>query len=670
MLSDPTQRVVALRNRLRDAIYRYYIQQQPQLTDAEYDSLFAELKQLEAQHPELITPDSPTQLVGSPLQASFRTLEHHSPMLSLENAFTMDEALAFSAGVRRQLAWEGPLDLACEPKVDGVSINLHYQDGELLWAATRGNGREGEDVTANILGINGIPRRIPERGELEVRGEIYLSRSEFARINAERDEEGQPLFMNPRNAASGALRQLDPRVTASRSLQVWFYATGERELTEVSTQTGILEWLGGIGFRVNPLRAVVSSADELTQLLSEWRDLRMELDYEIDGVVLKVDRLDFQLDLGFTSRAPRWAIAYKFPAEEVETTLLGVDVQVGRTGKITPVANLEPRLLEGTIVARATLHNPGFIADLDLRIGDRVVIRKSGGIIPEITRVLLDQRLEGTAPFKLPETCPECGSKLVLDGANLKCVNPSCPAQLQARLIYFGSRQALDIEGLGERTVKLLLEAGLVHALEDLYLLTEKQVEKLEGFAEVSAGKLVSAIGESRTRPLASFITGLGLPHVGRRTAERLALHFGSLAALQAASPDDLEQVPDVGQLTAAAVHAALQTQGMQRTIRLLQERGVAPEASGMPLGEQPLLGLRFVLTGTLGRPRREVREQLERLGAGVPASVSRQTSYVVAGAEAGSKLDRARELGVTVLTEEELEELLAGAEAGGKLPH
>lgn len=670
MLSDPAPRILALRNRLRDAIYRYYVQQQPELTDAEYDSLFAELRQLESEHPALATLDSPTQLVGSPLQASFRTLEHQSPMLSLDNAFTVDEVHAFSTGVRRQLAWEGPLKLVCEPKVDGVSINLHYQAGELLWAATRGNGREGEDVTANILGIAGIPRSIPVDGELEVRGEIYLSRAEFARINAEREEEGQPLFMNPRNAASGALRQLDPRVTASRNLQAWFYATGERELTEVETQSGILEWLAGIGFRVNPLQAVVSATDELTQLLADWRDLRVELDYEIDGVVLKVERLDFQLDLGFTSRAPRWAIAYKFPAEEMETTLLGIDVQVGRTGKITPVANLEPRLLEGTVVARATLHNPGFIHDLDLRVGDRVVIRKSGGIIPEITRVLSEQRPPGTLPFELPAECPVCGSELVLDGANLKCLNPSCAAQLQARLIYFASRQALDIEGLGERTVVLLLEAGLVHALEDLYLLNEEQVAGLEGFAEISAGKLVAAIAESRTRPLASFVTGLGLPHTGRRTAERLALHFGSLAALQAASPEDLEQVPDVGPLTAAAVHAALQTEGMQRTIRLLQERGVAPEASGVPLGNQPLLGLRFVLTGTLSQPRREVREQLEQLGAGVPASVSRQTSYVVAGEEAGSKLDRARELGVTILTEKQLSELLAAAEAAEKLPY
>jgi DNA ligase (NAD+) len=668
MPHEAARRALALRNRLRDAIYRYYVEQQPDLTDAEYDSLFMELRELEARHPELVTPDSPTQLVGGPLQASFRTLVHHTPLLSLDNAFSVDAVLDFVRSVQRQLAFEGPVELACEPKVDGLSINLHYRSGELLWAATRGNGREGEDVTANILGIPGIPRQVAGAPEvLEVRGEIYLSREEFARINQEREELGQPLFMNPRNAASGALRQLDARVTASRNLQAFFYGVGEPEGLGPDTHLAILDWLSGAGFRVNPLRVLVGDPEATERLLASWQELRQQLEYDVDGVVLKVNRLSFQLDLGSTSRAPRWAVAYKFPAEEVETTLLGIELQVGRTGKITPVANLEPRLLEGTVVARATLHNPGFIADLDLRVGDRVVIRKSGGIIPEITRVLLEQRPAGARPYVISGACPACGSELVMDGANLKCVNPSCPAQLHARLVYFASRQALDIEGLGERTVSALIAAGFVHALEDLYLLTVEQAGTLDGFAATSAENLVSAISASRKQSLTAFITGLGLPHVGRRTAERLALHFGSLQALQAASVEQLLRVPDVGPATAEAVQAALQGEGMQRTIRLLLERGAEPVATQAPLGGQPLLGQRFVLTGTLSVPRGQVREELERLGATVPSGVSRQTTYLVAGAGPGSKFDRAVALGVAVLDEEQLRELLAAASASGE---
>jgi DNA ligase (NAD+) len=666
MPTEAARRALILRNRLRDAIYRYYVEQQPDLTDAEYDSLFLELRQLEELHPEIIVPESPTQLVGGPLQASFRALTHHTPMLSLDNAFNSEELLGFVQGVQRNLAFSGPVELACEPKVDGLSISLHYRQGELLWAATRGNGREGEDVTANVLGIKGIPRQLEGAPEaFEVRGEIYLSREEFARVNREREELGQPLFMNPRNAASGALRQLDARVTASRNLQAFFYGVGEPELLGPASHYGILDWLEAAGFRVNPLRALVSSPGEITDLLEAWRELRQELDYEIDGVVLKVNSLQFQLDLGSTSRAPRWAIAWKFPAEEVETTLLDIGLQVGRTGKITPVANLEPRLLEGTVVARATLHNPGFIADLDLRLGDRVVIRKSGGIIPEIVRVLPDARPARSEPFVIGSSCPVCGSGLIMDGANLKCVNPSCPAQLHARLVYFASRQALDIEGLGERTVSSLLAAGLVSSLEDLYLLTVEQVEELEGFARTSAEKLVNGIRASRSQSLAAFITGLGLPHVGRRTAERLAGHFGSLPALQAAPVEELLRVPDVGPAIAEAVHAALQEEGMRRTIALLLERGVEPVVTGAPLGRQPLLGERFVLTGTLSVPRSQVREELERLGASVLSGVSRQTRYLVAGAEPGSKLDRARELGVEVLDEAQLRDLLDALHEG-----
>jgi DNA ligase (NAD+) len=660
-VNDPQGRVSELRSRLRDANYRYYVLQQPDISDSEWDSLFAELKALEERHPELLSADSPTQSVGAPLQASFRPLEHPTPMMSLDNAFGEADVESFLARAGRTLSTDDELELLAEPKVDGLSINLVYRGGRLEWAATRGNGRQGEDVTLNILGIEGIPREVPGAPDLlEVRGEIFLSKEEFGRINMERERDGEPLFMNPRNAASGTLRQIDPRVSAGRRLQIFCYGVGSARSLAVGRQSGVLAWLERHGFSVNPSREVAVGAGPVEALMERWRVERPALDYQVDGVVLKIDRLDLQDELGSTSRAPRWAIAYKFPAEEATTALLGIGVQVGRTGKITPVAELEPRLLEGTTVSRATLHNPGFIRDLDLRVGDRVVVHKSGGIIPEITRVLLDQRPKGTTPFVFPETCPACASHLVVDGANLKCVNPSCPAQLLQRLSYYASRGALDIEGLAYKTVEALAEAGLVKSLPDLYALSVEQLAELEGFADLSARKLVAQIDASRLRPLDRFLTALGLPHVGPRTAELLARHFGTLERLRQASVAELAAVRDLGQLSAAAIHEALHEPTMAEVIDGLLARGVTPR----PLegrAEDPLLeGLIFVLTGSLSRPRKEIQAQLEGLGARVTSTVSAKTDYVVAGADPGSKLERARELDVAVLDEGGLEELIA----------
>lgn len=650
-----------LRARLREANYRYYVLQQPRLSDAEWDALFAELKALEEKHPELITPDSPTQTVGAPLQASFRPVEHPTPMLSLDNAFNRNDIEGFLARARRTLGNDEEIELLAEPKIDGLSLNLCYQEGILAWAATRGNGRQGEDVTINVLSIPGIPRSVTGAPPLlEVRGEVFLSKEEFERVNQERENQGEEPFMNPRNAASGTLRQLDPKVSAERNLQIYCYGVPNARELGVHRQSELLDWLTEHSFSVNPLRRLVSRGDEIEALMEEWREARPGLSYQVDGVVLKVDRLDLQEELGTTSRAPRWAIAYKFPAEEVVTTLLEISIHVGRTGKITPVAELEPRLLEGTTVARASLHNPSFIEELDLRVGDRVVIRKAGGIIPEVKEVLHAERPAGAEPFTFPEHCPACGSELIVDGANLRCVNPSCPAQLLQRLSHYGSRAAMDIEGLAEKTVAALVEAGLVSSLPDLYDLTADDVARLEGFGQVSARKLVDQIQASRNRPLDRFLTALGLPHVGPRTAEILARHFVTLERLRSASPEELASVRDVGEVTAAKLHEALHEPTLVAAIDGLLARGVDPRPLTSRTGSTTLEGLTFVLTGSLSRPRKEVQDQLESLGARVTSSVSAKTNYLVAGVDPGSKLDRATELGVVVLDEAGLDRLLA----------
>jgi len=651
-----------LRARLREANYRYHVLDAPLISDAEYDALLYELHQLEERYPELRAVNSPTQAVGFAPQASFAVITHPHPMQSLDNAFNCRELADFEARCQRVLASQEPLDYLAEMKIDGLSVNLYYRDGLLLWAATRGNGQEGEDVTFNLLGVPGIPPRIEGAPlELEVRGEIYLSRQEFERINAEREEAGEPLFKNPRNAAAGTVRQLDPKVSAARKLQAYCYGVGEPRALGVGRQSELLAWLENHGFRVNPLRRRVTGAAEACAAAEAWQARRAELEYEADGVVFKVDDLALQEELGSTSRAPRWAIAYKFPAQEVATTLRGITWQVGRTGKLTPVAELEPRLLEGTEVSRATLHNPGFIRSLDLRVGDRVVVHKSGGIIPEILRVLVEERPDGLAPCPIPTICPDCQAPLVEDGANLRCVNPACPAQRLARLSHFASRHAMEIEGLAEKTLAQLLEAGLIHDIPDVYDLTAEQLLALEGFAELSATKLVEQIQASKARPLERLIFALGLPQVGRRTAQRLTSAFGSLEALQQATVADLMALPDIGEATATAIVQALQQPAIQALLEGLRARGVNPRASAQTSGAA-LKGLSFVLTGTLSEPRERVKARLEALGARVSSAVSAKTDYLVAGQDPGSKLVKAEALGVKVIDEATLRDLVAKA--------
>lgn len=651
-----------LRERLRDANYKYHVEDSPEISDQEYDALLHKLKDLEQNYPEYDSEDSPTRQVGGALKASFKTITHPNRMMSLDNAFNEEDIEDFEASIRRALAYDGDLEYVAELKIDGLSINLYYEKGVLVWAATRGNGTEGEDVTFNILGIPGLPNRLNNAPDsLEVRGEVYLSKDEFARINEEREELGEALFKNPRNAAAGTLRNLDAKIAKSRNLEAYFYAVGSNRGLDARNQSSLLDWLEAQGFRVNPDRAVAASATEVERLMEDWRAKRPQLAYDVDGVVIKVNNLQLQEELGATSRAPRWAIAYKFPAEEVITVLKDITMQVGRTGKITPVAELEPRILEGTEVSRATLHNPGFISDLDLRLGDRVLIHKSGGIIPEILKVISDERSADSKAFDFPMTCPECNAELIVDGANVRCVNPICPAQQVQKMIYFASRSAMDIEGLAVKTIEQLINAKLISQIPDLYDLKEEDFKDLEGFGERSAQKLLESINNSKEQPLNRLLVGLGLPHVGSRTSVALARAFPSLDAIRKASVEDLVALNDIGQTTAEAIVSALSKPEMQELLDALKARGVDPEAE-IAVTSDILKGKTFVLTGALTEARQVIQARLESLGARVASSVSKKTDYVVAGDNAGSKLAKAESLGVAVLSEEGLASLITEA--------
>ena len=659
---DPAARAAALRERIREANQRYFVLDDPELTDAAYDALVRELRALEEAHPEVRAADSPTAQVGATPSAQLRTVRHGVPMFSLDNAFEDEDLDAFEARIRRTLGLgeDAAIDYLAELKIDGLSVNLRYEDGRSVWAATRGNGAEGEEITPNLRAIEGLPGTLDDApAELEVRGEIYLPKQEFARINEAREEAGEAPFRNPRNAAAGTVRQLDPGVAAERNLRLFCYGVGRPEALGVEGQDELLRWLEAHGFRVNDRRARVRGLEEARAVIRAWTEARAELPYDADGVVLKVDDLALQRELGETSRAPRWAIAWKFPAEEVRTVLRGITVQVGRTGKITPVAELEPRMLEGTEVSRATLHNPGFVHDLDLRVGDTVVLHKSGGIIPEILRVIDDERPPGAEPWPPPTRCPACGSELIEDGANLRCVDPDCPAQRLERLGYWASRRALDIDGLGERSLQQFLDAGLIASLADLYDLDEEALAELDGWGPTSARNLVAQLDAARTPPLDRFLVGLGLPQVGPRTATALARRFRSMDALLEADVERLAAVPDIGEVTARLVRDALDREAMRTTMQQLRRRGVWPTEVEEEGGGDALDGLTMVLTGALSRPRDEVKAALEALGARVTSSVSRKTDVVVAGDDPGSKVDKAASYGVRIVDEDGLAELV-----------
>jgi DNA ligase (NAD+) len=650
--------------KLREAIERhsrlYYIEDAPEITDAEYDVLFRELQQLEEQHPALRSPDSPTERVGGAPLAEFAEVRHRAPMLSINNAFDEDEVRAFDKRVRQALGVE-IIEYAAEPKFDGLAISLFYRDGLFVQGATRGDGVTGEDVTPNLRTVGAVPLKVPGNTDLEVRGEVLMYRRDFDALNERQRTAGQREYVNPRNAAAGAVRQLDSRITASRRLRFFAYALASE--SALGTQSAALDRLAKLGFPVCKERDTVSGVDGLLAYYGRIGKLRKKLPYAIDGVVYKVNRLDWQERLGFVSRAPRFALAHKYPAEEQPTEVLAIEVQVGRTGALTPVAKLKPVFVGGVTVSNATLHNEDELARKDVRVGDTVIVRRAGDVIPEVVSVQVEKRPADARPFQLPKECPVCGSSVVRNEheAVARCSGGLfCPAQRKQALLHFASRRAMDIEGLGERLVDQLVDKGLVHTPADLYKLTLKDLSDLERMAEKSAANLLAALDRSRKTTLDRFIYALGVRNVGETTARDFARHFGDLKPLLEASEETLLQVSDVGPVVARSVRQFLDEAHNRGVIEALLRAGVSwPRSEPAPRRlDSPTKT--FVLTGTLsGMSRDEARAAIEAKGHKVAGSVSKKTDYVVAGEDAGAKLDRARALGIPVLEEKEFIEKL-----------
>ncbi|PZN32992.1 MAG: DNA ligase [Proteobacteria bacterium] len=665
---DPKKRARELREQIEWHNYRYHVLDDPEIPDAEFDLLMRELIELEQAHPELVTPESPTQRVGAAPVGSLPVVTHSVPMLSLENAFTEEDVIAFDRRVRERLETDDGVEYAAEPKLDGLAVSLRYEHGRLVQAATRGDGVRGEDVTHNVRTIKAVPLRLrgtpPEL--LEVRGEIFMPLAGFKALNERAQARGEKTFVNPRNAAAGTLRQLDPRLTARRPLDVYFYGLGETRGWKLPARhSEILEQLREWGLRISPLLEVVRGVEGCLAYYREVGQQRASLPYEIDGVVYKVNSLIQQRELGFIARAPRWAIAHKFPAHEVSTVLRDVEFQVGRTGALTPVARLEPVFVGGVTVSNATLHNMDEIERKDVRIGDTVIVRRAGDVIPEIVKVVVNKRPPDARVVRLPKKCPVCKSDVerVAGEAVARCTGGLyCAAQRKEALRHFASRRALDIDGLGTKIIDQLVESGRVKSPADLYGLTVEELAGLERMAAKSATKLVAAIERSKQTTLARFLYALGIPEVGERTAEALASYFGSLEALQEATEAQIQEVPDVGPVVAAHVRHFLDQPHNREVIAALRGHGVHWPAQARRAAAEggPLAGKTFVLTGTLDSMSREqAGERIAALGGKVTGSVSKKTDYVVVGAEPGSKLAKAQALGVPILDERAFLELL-----------
>ncbi|MDE2836208.1 MAG: NAD-dependent DNA ligase LigA [Chloroflexota bacterium] len=687
-----TQRVQQLREQLHRHNYLYHVLDSPRITDAEYDALFRELQTLEEAHPDLADDGSPTRRVGAAPAPQFDEVAHPVPMLSLGNAFDEEELAAWRRRAAGMLERED-FAMVCEPKIDGLAIALTYEAGQLTRAATRGDGLRGEDVTLNVRTIRSVPlvlqagASLPPR--MEVRGEVYFPRDAFRRLNEEREAAGEPLFANPRNAAAGSLRQLDPRVTASRQLAIWVYQLGWAQDAETPpTHWETMRWLGELGFRVNPEIARFESTEDVAAYYGRWVRERDDKNYQTDGVVVKIDRLDYQRHLGFVGREPRWAVAWKFPAERAVTRLLSIGINVGRTGALNPYAVLEPVQVSGVTVRQATLHNEDDIRRKDIRVGDYVVVERAGEVIPQVVGPVAERRTGGETEFEMPALCPACNTAIVRDegAAAHRCVNAACPAQQYERMRHFVSQAAMDIEGLGEKLVAQLLgvhlacdletrqvyphlteELATIRDLPDLYDLSQERLAALERMGEISARNLYEAIQASRQRPLPSVISGLGILHVGGETAELLARRFGSLERLRYASKEELEAVPGIGPIVAAGIASHFENEGNQRIVDRLSDALDTPEGWDAPTadGPMPFEGMRFVVTGRLeGFTRSQAESFIKERGGQVSGSVSRKTSYVVVGEEPGSKRDDAERLGVEILSEKELTALAEGNRA------
>jgi DNA ligase (NAD+) len=667
-VTDPAAaRAAQLRSQIAQHDYRYYVLDEPQIPDAEYDRLMLELRALEAAHPELVTSDSPTQRVAGTPSDAFGEVVHQVPMLSLDNAFSEEDLRAFDRRIRERLERGGELDYVAEPKLDGLAVSVIYRDGLLERAATRGDGVRGEDVTTNVRTIRAVPQRL--RGEapplFEARGEVFMTIAGFERMNQLARERGEKVFVNPRNAAAGSLRQLDARITATRPLSAFFYGVGVIEGAPLpKQQSELLELLRAQGLPVSPQTRTVQGVEGCLAYYRRIGERRSALPYQIDGVVYKLNSRADQERLGFVSRAPRWAIAHKFPPDEVFTVVRDIGFQVGRTGALTPVARLEPVFVGGVTVSNVTLHNIDEVSRKDVRVGDTVVVRRAGDVIPEVVSVVMDKRPEGTVPVELPARCPVCHSQVLRAAgeAVARCTGGfTCRAQRQESLRHFASRRALDIEGLGDKIIEQLVERDVVRTPADLYALTAGQLAELERMGEKSAANLVAAIDHSRRTTLPRLLYALGIREVGEATALALARHFGTLERLLAADEAAIQQVPDVGPVVAAHVAAFFASEDHRRVIRALREHGVTwPEMAVTPRAVQNLAGSTFVITGTLAAMTREqAADALSARGAKVSASVSKKTSFLVAGSEAGTKLAKAHELGVPVLDERQFLELL-----------
>ena len=662
-------RVDQLRTTITDHNHHYYVLDDPQVPDTEYDRLFRELQALEAEHPELATATSPTQRVGSAVETSFAEVTHRIPMLSLDNAFSADELRDFDRRVRERLDAQSAIEYVCEPKLDGLAVSLHYQNGELVQAATRGDGYTGEDITANIRTIASVPLTL-RGGDLpqtvEVRGEVYMPRAGFDRLNQRLAGRGEKTFVNPRNAAAGSLRQKKSSVTARRPLEMCAYSvavTDESALppTHWEGLQQVSEW----GFRINPEMSLASGADQCLEAYEALMAKRDSLPYEIDGIVFKVNRLDLQQQLGFVSRAPRWAIAQKFPAQEELTVVESVEFQVGRTGAITPVARLKPVFVGGVTVSNATLHNMDEVRRLDLHIGDTVFIRRAGDVIPKVVKVVQDKRSADAGVIELPAQCPACGSDVVqIEGEVIaRCSGGLfCPAQRKEAIRHYASRKALDIEGLGDKWVDILVDSEKVETIADLYRLRKADLIGLERMGDKSASNLIAAIDASRQPLLWRFLYALGIREVGEATAKGLAGYFGNLEAIAEADENALQAVSDVGPIVAGHLHSFFEQPHNQEILQNLKQAGVIWQTQEITAASMPLHGQTWVLTGTMEQVTRDqAKQKLEGLGAKVAGSVSKKTACVVAGEAAGSKLTKAQQLGVEVLSEQGLLDLLRG---------
>ena len=659
--SEPA-RIETLRQQIEYHNYRYYALDDPEITDEEYDRLLRELQDLESRHPELITPESPTQRVGVAPDSLFEEAPHRIPMLSLDNAFSAEELREFDRRVRDRLGRKEAVDYACEPKLDGLAVSLLYRDGKLHRGATRGDGYTGEDITANVRTIQSVPLRLygsDHPPELEVRGEVYMPRRAFEQLNDSLAERGEKTFVNPRNAAAGSLRNKDPRVPASRPLEICCYSAAVPEGDWLADRHfEQLQQLRDWGLRISPEAKLVSGIEDCIAYYDELLERRDDLPYEIDGIVFKVNDMALQQRLGYVSRAPRWAIASKFPAQEVMTRVRSVEFQVGRTGAITPVARLDPVFVGGATISNATLHNMDEIRRLDLHVGDTVMIRRAGDVIPQVVKVLAEKRPEDARSVAPPEACPVCGSAVDQPEGEVvaRCSGGLfCPAQRKEAIRHFGSRRALDIEGLGERWVTVLVDEGMVETIADLYHLRVSDLVSLEGMGEKSAGNLVDAIDGTRQPELHRLIYALGIREVGEATAKALARHFRSLEALMAASEEELQEIEDIGPIVASHIRGFFAEPHNRDIITRLQEAGVAPKAPPQAHeADSPFAGKTVVVTGTLSElSRDQAREALEACGAKVTGSVSARTDFLVAGEAAGSKLTKAQKLGVTVLDED-----------------